>query len=176
MTRQCSRSRKGAKPPDRTSWKSWIHKGTTVFIVHTHWTDAWLHQEYNRQEWCRHWWKGIFCRKSKLTVRWRIWCWAAILILFYSPEYKYKYLVGTSDDKWEIAVVMNQKDENTDVPLVGEVAEKNQENWEAMMQAILEEISFRANEDVPKEATEVLSELANVKYFHFKCWVWYLRR
>ena len=98
------------------------------------------------------------------------------MILFYSPEYKYKYLVGTSDDKWEIAVVMNQKDENTDVPLVGEVAEKNQENWEAMMQAILEEISFRANEDVPKEATEVLSELANVKYFHFKCWVWYLRR
>jgi len=62
---------------------------------------------------------------------------------------------------------MYQKHKNADEPLICEVAEDNQESWQSMVKGVFEIISFRANEHVVKESTEVFSELNNIKHFHF---------
>lgn len=37
------------------------------------------------------------------------------------------------------------------------------------MKGVLEEISLRANKNMPEEAAEVLTKLCNVEHFHFEC-------
>lgn len=63
---------------------------------------------------------------------------------------------------------MNEKNEDADVPLVGQEAEENEKNWKAVMKSVLEEISFWSDEDMSKETTKMFSKLSNVKYLHFE--------
>lgn len=78
-------------------------------------------------------------------------------------------LVGAGQDKCEVAVVVDQQHEDTDDPLVGEVAENNQKHGEAVMERVLEEVALCLDEDVREEPAEVLARLADVEHLHFQC-------
>lgn len=62
---------------------------------------------------------------------------------------------------------MNQKDKYTDMPLISKITEHDEKNGQSVMKSVFKEISFRSNENVSEEATEVLTELSYIKYFHF---------
>ena len=64
---------------------------------------------------------------------------------------------------------MNKKHEDANEPLIGQIAEYNQEDGKRMMKSILKEIALRSNEDMTKESTKMLTELSNVKDLHFEC-------
>ena len=64
---------------------------------------------------------------------------------------------------------MKQKNEDSNVPLVGQVAKHYQEDGKTVVECVLEEVSLWSDEDMPESTTEVFSELANVEHFHLKC-------
>ena len=63
---------------------------------------------------------------------------------------------------------MNQKNEDTDEPLIGQIAEHYQEDRKSMMKSVFEEIALRPNENMTKKSTEMLAELSNIEHLHFK--------
>ena len=85
-----------------------------------------------------------------------------------SPKYMMTYFVGAGQDEGKVTVIVNQQHEDADVPLVGEIAECDEEYGEAMMESELEEIAFWTNEAMTKEATEVFSELDYVEHLHLE--------
>ena len=85
-----------------------------------------------------------------------------------SPEFYQLYLVRSAQNQAEITVVMHQKDEQADQPLVRQVAEDDQKDWKTMMQCVLEEASLGADEQMAEKASKVLTKLADVKDFHLK--------
>jgi len=86
-----------------------------------------------------------------------------------------EYLVDTIEYQAKVTIVMYQEDKDTDMTLVSQITEENQEYGKTVVKTILKEISFCPNENVHKEETEVLSELTKVKDFHLEGWVWNLR-
>lgn len=77
-------------------------------------------------------------------------------------------LIGSGEDECEVTVVMDEENEDADVPLVGEIAEHDQEYRQSVMKSILKEVSFSSDEDMPEETTEVLAELSNVEDLHLE--------
>ena len=78
------------------------------------------------------------------------------------------YFVGTGHDQGEVGVVVDEEHEDADQPLISEVAEDHQEDWESVVEGVLEKIALGPDEDVPEETAEVLSELGNVKHLHLE--------
>lgn len=77
-------------------------------------------------------------------------------------------LVGAGEDEREVAVVVDQQHEDADHPLVGEVAEDDQEDRQPVVQRVLEEVALGFDEDVREEAAEVLARLADVEDLHLQ--------
>lgn len=77
-------------------------------------------------------------------------------------------LVGTGEDECKVTVVVDKQHKDTDDPLVGQVAEHDQEHRQAVVKRILEEIALGFDEDMRKEAAEVLARLADVEDLHFQ--------
>ena len=84
------------------------------------------------------------------------------------------YLVSPADGESEVTVVVDEEDEDADEPLVGQVAEDDEEGWEAVVQAVLEEIALGPDEEMGEESAEVLAELDYVEDFHLEGFVRYL--
>ena len=85
-----------------------------------------------------------------------------------SPTSAKKYLVGAGCYQREVTVVVDHQHEHPDVPHVGQVAENNQEDRQAVVKGVLEEVALGTDEDVAEETAEVLAELGNVEHLHFK--------
>ena len=66
---------------------------------------------------------------------------------------------------------MKEEHKETNKPLIREVAKDYEEDRETMVQSILKEISFRTNEDMPKESREMLSKLNYINNFHLKGYI-----
>ena len=107
----------------------------------------------------------------------RIWCSTISSNNVCNPLLLHFYLVGSGYYQCEITVVMNQQHKYANVPLVCQVAEHYQKYRQRMVQSILEEVSFRSDEYVTKETTEVLPALTDVEHFHLQghlCYCWSL--
>ncbi len=76
--------------------------------------------------------------------------------------------VESSHDQCEVAVIVEQEDHQAHFPVIGEIAECDEEDGEAVMKGVLKEISLGADEDVAEEPAEVFAELKQIEYLHFE--------
>jgi hypothetical protein len=63
---------------------------------------------------------------------------------------------------------VDEQHEDSNEPLVGEVAEDDEEGREAVVQRVLEEVPLRTDEHVAEEPAEVLPELQDVEHLHLE--------
>ena len=61
---------------------------------------------------------------------------------------------------------MKQKDHQTNLPIIRQIAEGNQKDRKTVMQSILKEISLWTDKDMTEKSAEVLAELNEIEYFH----------
>ena len=166
-----SRSRTGASLTETSSWTPWRNMGTRARLVRTTMCLVLCWRKRKMGGLCTPLWRGRFCIYTTLWSRGWMWCPVWTFCSIWSPELSIFYLVASTYCQSEITVVMNEKNEDTDEPLIGEVAEDNEESGESMMKAILEEVALWPDKEVAKESTEVLAELNDVEDFHLQSFI-----
>jgi prolyl-tRNA editing enzyme YbaK/EbsC (Cys-tRNA(Pro) deacylase) len=77
------------------------------------------------------------------------------------------YPIHAAEDQRKVSDVVEEQDHDAHQPHVSEVAEENEESAEAVVKGVFVEVALRTDEDVRKEATEVLSELQDIEIAHF---------
>ena len=63
---------------------------------------------------------------------------------------------------------MDEEHEDPHQPLVCQVTENDQKDWESVVQRIFEKVALRTDEKMSEETTEMFAELRDVVHFHLE--------
>lgn len=89
-----------------------------------------------------------------------------------NPKYPISYCVASSDHQSDLAQIVSKEDEDADQPLIGEVAEGDQNGRKSMVKSILVEVALSSDEDMIEKAPKVLAKLNYIEDLHLKSGLW----
>jgi hypothetical protein len=86
-----------------------------------------------------------------------------------SPELFILYSIKAAKDQREVSDVVEEENHDAHQPHVGQITKKDKEGAQAVMESVLVKVALCPDEDMRKEAAEVLTELQDIEISHLLC-------